>query len=388
MRPYQLRIPLPSFDDNIVVDILALEQLKVMPSGGTTHPEVFAELKSVFHLLESLGSARIEGNRTTVEELVDATVRGERDSPEALREIANIEDAMLWIERVFQLEHRADIDHAFLCELHRIVVKNLRTPAEGGEGDVKPGAFRAGDVRITGSSHVPPPGALLPAHIDELVRFINQTVEPSMELLRIAMAHHRFVHIHPFRNGNGRVVRLLTYAMLIRARFRVDAGRLINPTAVFCHDRQAYIQALSAADEGTDSALLEWCSFVIGGLRRELSTVHAMMDASTLIPQILLPTLQEAHRRALISATELKVLNDILTLQVVDASLFKAYYPGRSAASISQVIARYKRRGLIASMPTATSRRYVIRVASPLLLRPLIDVLDRAGYLPVRTGRV
>ncbi|MBK9184423.1 MAG: Fic family protein [Ignavibacteria bacterium] len=51
--------------------------------------------------------------------------------------------------------------------------------------------------------------------------------------MRIAIAHHRCAAIHPFRNGNGRVVRLLTYAMLIRDGYRIDQGRIINPTAVF-----------------------------------------------------------------------------------------------------------------------------------------------------------
>lgn len=380
---YALRIPTPSFHAPVVDDILALQQLKVQQLVGSTHPEIFFEIKGVFHVLESLGSARIEGNRTTIEELVEATVRGTRDATEAMREISNIEDAMNWIERVMRDDPVKRIDHAFLCELHRLVVKNLRSPHDGGEGDSRPGEFRAGNVRITGTTFVPPSGVELQPLIDELVAFINADLHAPTDLLRVAMAHHRFTHIHPFGNGNGRVVRLLTYAMLIRAGFRVDNGRLINPTAVFCLDRDAYMHALASADAGTESALLDWCTFVIGGLRRELTKIYRMLDAAILIPTILVPTLNEARDRQLISNTEHDVLIDVLAKQVADASVFKTHYPQRSPASLSQVIARYKQRRLIRPTPKPTSRRYVVQFTSALLLRPLIDVLDRAGYLPV-----
>jgi Fic family protein len=105
--------------------IVALERLKERVLSGTTHPGMFFQIKTVFHLLESLGSARIEGNRTTIDELIEATVQGERDSNEQLRQIANIEDAMTWIESAFHNEPDRIIDEGFLLELHRLVVNFL-----------------------------------------------------------------------------------------------------------------------------------------------------------------------------------------------------------------------------------------------------------------------
>jgi Fic family protein len=48
----------------------------------------------------------------------------------------------------------------------------------------------------------------------------SQTALPKYDLMKVALARHRFAWLHPFSNGNGRVVRLLTYAMLSGA----DAG--------------------------------------------------------------------------------------------------------------------------------------------------------------------
>lgn len=384
--PYPLLIPTLQYNSQIVQDILELEKLKVRRLSGTIHPAIFFEVKALFHLLESLGSARIEGNRTTIDDLVDSVVRGERDTTEQLREIANIEDAMSWIEDVFRREPQRRIDVAFILELHRLTVKNLRSPQEGGEGDVKPGTFRLGRVRISGASFIPPDGNEMPVLVDELVEFINEPQNALFDLLRAAIAHHRFAYVHPFRNGNGRVVRLLTYAMMVRSGYRVDDGRIINPTAVFCHDRTAYMTALAKADGGTEKDLLDWCSFVLSGLRRELTMVNNLLDKSVLIPQILVPALQESRTREIISQIEFRVLLDVLEHQVANAAVIQRRFPGKSASAVSQTIARFKQRGLITAYPNANSRRYIVNFTGALLFRPLINALDAAGYLPSLRG--
>ena len=54
--------------------------------------------------------------------------------------------------------------------------------------------------------------------------------------------HHRFVQIHPFPDGNGRVTRALVTWLLI------EHDHL--PIVVTRHDRNDYIDALEAADHG------------------------------------------------------------------------------------------------------------------------------------------
>ena len=48
------------------------------------------------------------------------------------------------------------------------------------------------------------------------------------------------------------------------------AQRILNPTAVFCNDREAYYNMLMEADTGTDAGLEAWCEYVLGGLKVEL----------------------------------------------------------------------------------------------------------------------
>jgi Fic family protein len=76
--------------------------------------------------------------------------------------------------------------------------------------------------------------------MDELFDFLRTEHDSKYDLIKIALAHHRFAWIHPFHNGNGRVVRLFTYALLIERGFNVRQGRVLNPSAVFCMNRDRY----------------------------------------------------------------------------------------------------------------------------------------------------
>ena len=66
----------PSFDSPLVDVLTELEHLRRLQLGGTTPPQVFFQLKRIFHMLESLGSARIEGNHTTLADYVESKLEG------------------------------------------------------------------------------------------------------------------------------------------------------------------------------------------------------------------------------------------------------------------------------------------------------------------------
>jgi len=61
-------------------------------------------------------------------------------------------------------------------------------------------------------------------------------------IIKAAWLHHRFVQIHPFADGNGRVARALTTLVMERDRWA--------PIVVDRHHRSAYLLALNAANEG------------------------------------------------------------------------------------------------------------------------------------------
>ncbi|MFH7611736.1 Fic family protein, partial [Pseudomonas syringae pv. tagetis] len=77
-----------------------LEHLRRLRREGDTPPELFYQLKSLFHALESLGSARIEGNHTTLAYYIDSKVGGKARATDQVREVANIERAMDYLDQI------------------------------------------------------------------------------------------------------------------------------------------------------------------------------------------------------------------------------------------------------------------------------------------------
>ena len=84
---YQLKLIEPSFDSSLTDLIIELDYLRKKPLGGSTHPRVFFQLKHIFHTLESIGSARIEGNNTTVAEYIETKLESNENISEGVREI-------------------------------------------------------------------------------------------------------------------------------------------------------------------------------------------------------------------------------------------------------------------------------------------------------------
>jgi Fic family protein len=325
-------------------------------------------------MLESLGSARIEGNHTTLADYVESSLEGIPSEAEQLREIANIEQAMDFIET--SIESGAAITEHLIRELHALTVRDLVR-----EGDDTPGAYRAGPVIIACSNHLPPEAIMVPGYMQELVNFINQNDPPKYDLIKVALAHHRFGWIHPFGNGNGRVVRLLTYALMIKYGFNVKAGgRVLNPTAVFCSDREQYYAMLSQADGGTQNDLEAWCTYVLQGILVELKKVDQLTRYEYLTHRILLPALSYSRSRGMITELEEAILVTTIGAGVAKASVLSKAMPGMNPTQRTYQIRKLVDRKMLQPIQP-NSRQYTIGFANSYLMRGVIHALSQENFI-------
>ncbi len=376
---YDLKLIEPAFGSELTDLIIELDYLRKKPLGGSTHPKVFFQLKHIFHTLESIGSARIEGNNTTIAEYIETKLVEMRNVPSSIREIQNIEKAMAFIE-----ENVKDypINRAFVSEMHKRIVDGLEPPPNG-EGDRTPGQYRKINLKINKSKHLPPEWLKVEEYMTELLDFIGRNESPKYDLLKAAIAHHRFVWIHPFGNGNGRTVRLLTYAMLVKTGFNVNVGRIINPTAIFCSDRNNYYNHLSEADSGEEKGILSWSEYVLKGLKEEIEKIDKLTDYDFLRKEILLPAINHSLERKYITDTEGKILRRVIDKQIIQAADVKEFFAGKVDAEVSRQIRKLIDKKMLVPEKEGT-RKYVIRFDNNYLLRGVIKLLGEKGFLPVR----
>ena len=375
-KHFDLRLVHPPFDSDLTGLIMDLDHLRKKILGGTTPPHIFFQIKNIFHIIESIGSARIEGNHTTLVEYIDYKIAPSPSSEtEPIIEIRNMESALDFIDK--NIDH-ISINRIFLSELHKQVVGGLTA-----EGSKNPGEYRQKEVKIAGARHLPPDYMQVNSYMEELFDFINHDDPSQFDLLKTAIAHHRFAWIHPFDNGNGRTVRLLTYAMLVKQGFKVHTGRIINPTAVFCSDRDKYYKNLARADIGDDERILNWCEYVLAGLKTEVDKVDRLTDYNYLLEKILKPTITFSLERKHITDIEAKILNVAIEKKegFKNADLNKVF-PKRIPSDISRLIRSLKENRMLSPLPNS-KRKYAINFDNNYLLRGVLFALDNEGFLPV-----
>lgn len=373
---FDLRVVEPTFSSALTDTIIELERLRSpRRKKSRVHPIIFTQLKSIFHTLESLGSVRVEGNNTTLSDIVEKTIDGtiKASKEEQIKEYCNNQQALDFIEK--NISEGVAIDKKFISEFHKIVVDGL-DPSQ--EGDYTPGQYRTTEVVIKNSLHRPPMAVKVPEYMDELIAFINSQRDQKYKLLATAVSHHRFAWIHPFRNGNGRTVRLLTYAMLMSQGFAVN--HILNPTAVFCNNRDAYYEVLAKADIGTDESILEWCEYVLQNLLEEIKKIDKLLDYDYLIPNILIPALNYAVDRKSINQEEFQILKLAIEKGEIKAGDMNAILKKEYHTQVSAYIRKLKNEGLLLEAP-GKQRSYVASFSNNHLLRGVIDTLRKNNFI-------
>jgi Fic family protein len=378
-RHYDLQLIVPDFRSPLTDLIIELYYLRRKKLTGCTYPIIFLQLKHIFHTLESIGSARIEGNNTTILEYIENKIAEAHAPNQGIREIENMEKTMSFIDENI---NNVTLNRIFVSELHKKVVEGLQPPPDG-ESDQTPGIYRSKSVSISRSAHKPPEPVQVEGYMEEFFSFINRQDEPKYDLLKVAIAHHRFLWIHPFTNGNGRAVRLLTYAMLVKGGVNVDVGRILNPTAVFCCNRRKYYRYLSLADTGKERGILSWCEYVLKGLRDEIEKIDHLLDYDYLKGGILLPAIRYSQERKFVTDIESKILKIAVEKQVMQAGDIKNLFEGKKPSEISRNISRLKEKKMLMPIEEGT-RKYVIRFDNNFLLRGIIKLLGDKGFLPIK----
>lgn len=378
MNKSTINIPDPDFGSDLNSIILDLEKLRTKKLGGEVSPHIFFQLKDIFQILETLGSARIEGNNTTLAEYVEKIIEQKAKKDESQKELENIEKAISFIEE--NTNENTKFSRIYVSELHKIVTKDL-TPPPKGEGSKNPGSLRSKNVKIKNVKHTPPDVAVLQEYFDNFIYFINKEYKEQYQLLMVALAHHRFAYIHPFDNGNGRMGRLLNYALLIKLGFQVKKGRIINPSSVFYTNRNKYYDKLAEADSLKDKGVLAWAEYFLFGLKNEIEKIDSLLKKEYVKEKILLPAIDFALDRENITEKEYKILKYLIGKENMAMKSEELSNLGISdSVQKSRIMRRLKDKKIIKPIEKG-GRIYTVMFANNYLLRGVIKSLEREGFV-------
>jgi Fic family protein len=242
--------------------------------------------------------------------------------------------------------------HRRFCELLPGSLLSVDEPGTHERLQVVPGALRHRDVRV--GRHVP----ISPGAVPRFLARFEQTyslVGKTDAILAAAAAHHRLLWIHPFLDGNGRVARLMSHAMLLES---LDTGAVWSVARGLARSEAAYKGHLAECDlprrndlDGrgnlSEEALASFTQFFLETCIDQVTFMESLMQPARLRTRIM----HWAEEETRMSLLPPKVGT------VLEAVLYRGELPraevaellGRTPRHARRIISELLKRGVLAS---------------------------------------
>ena len=205
--------------EDLAVDLIS----KAKSLSSKLHPILNQSLAKLVRSMNCYYSNLIEGHNTHPRDIEKALAKDFSKDPEK-RNLQLEAKAHITVQEMIDEGDYWGIENLmsqeFICKIHLefysllpIELCKIMNLDSGKELLVTPGKFRTKDVSV--GRHLAPRGANLNAFMDRFREaYSSQHFSRIEQVIAIAASHHRLLWVHPFYDGNGRVARLFSHAVL------------------------------------------------------------------------------------------------------------------------------------------------------------------------------
>lgn len=268
---------------------------------------------------EAVLSSKLEGTHATIEDFVNYDAGNAVSvSKDEMQEIMNYRSALFYaLEKMSTIsddseegKHKLPLSTRLIKSMHRILLDNVRGQTKS------PGEFKTEQNYIGNTNEItftPLPAELTSEYMSNLEQYIHY--DEIDLLVQAALLHCQFEMIHPFKDGNGRIGRLLIPLFLYYREI------LPVPTfymsAFFEKDRNMYLEKLSAVSQNNDYAT--WIKYFLEGViqQAEINAHKAMIMLdyyntfkniclSDMSSKYAIPLLDEIFKRPMFKAKQIQ----------------------------------------------------------------------------------
>ena len=357
-------------DDDILPLIAEANQL-----AGRIHPILRESIGDLVRSMNCYYSNLIEGHDTHPRD-IDRALANDFSSEPKKRDLQKEAVAHIHVQRLIDNGRDPDAwpaSAAYASWLHEEFCSRLPpemlfvTDEKTGERlTIVPGAWRKRDVDV--GRHVPP------AHEDLarfMARFDTAYGSPPLSKMRqiqtVGAVHHRFLWIHPFLDGNGRVARLMSHALFKRLGIGTSLWSVARGLA---RDDARYKSLLAQADqprEGdldgrgnlTQRGLIDFCKFFLIQSVDQIRFMSELLEPATLLMRIEIYIEEEVRAKRLLRGSFAVLREAVMSGEVARSKI--PTLTGYEERSARNVTAGLVERGLL----TAETHRAPLRLAFP-----------------------
>jgi len=228
---------------------------------------------------EAYYSSHIEGAVTSLEvALLHLNKPSRKDyGDESLQMIVNNRDALEYIRG----QNANPFSYKMICGLHKILIRNTHK-----QRPITVGEYRKGPIYVVDSQgqvvYEGPSASKVMLMMDAYIQWMNSASEIH-PLIKAALVHLYFVHVHPFDDGNGRSARALSNLYLMKQDYQFI--NFLAPSDYFDHHRSEYYRAIQNA-EAHDSDATFFIHYYLTALAEQLKDVQTEIEKETKVRDI------------------------------------------------------------------------------------------------------
>jgi Fic family protein len=213
-----------------------------------------------FSISFTYNTQRIEGSTLTLRETADLLAEGIAPSNKPMRDVKEAEAHQRLFFEI--LKYKPDLSLKSVCQWHKKMFEETK-PAIAGR-------IRDYQVRIGGSKFIPPRPEAITLLLREFFSWYKKNKGELNPVELSALVHLKFVTIHPFGDGNGRISRLMMNYVL---------GKLGYPMLDIAYgERRSYYNALERSQiRQNDVIFLQWF------MKRYFKTYKKFLTRTTLV---------------------------------------------------------------------------------------------------------
>jgi Fic family protein len=363
----------PEEDEHALDDVAVALIAEANQLAGRIHPILREAVGDLVRSMNCYYSNLIEGHDTHPRD-IDRALANDFSMEPKKRELQKEAVAHIHVQQLIDSESDPDAWpasatyalwlHEVFCSLLPLEMQWVADPTNNERLPLSPGKWRTRDVIV--GRHLPPAPADLPRF---MARFDLAYRAPPLTRLRqiqaVGAVHHRFLWIHPFLDGNGRVARLMSHALFKRLGIGTSLWSVARGLA---REETQYKTLLAQADgpraggrDGrgnlTQRGLVEFCKFFLERSLDQIRFMSGLLEPDTLLTRIEIHVEEEIRARRLQKGSFAVLREAVLAGEVQRSKIpMLTGYEERGARNVTAALID---RGML----TAVSHRAPLRLA-------------------------
>lgn len=281
-RKFDHRITNP--EPHIVALLAEIDEVKgQFRAGLRMTPQAITSLRQSVLVTSAGASTRIEGAKLTDEE-VEKIMRGLSVSKFSDRDTQEVQGYLETLQNVFDSYQTLPLRESMIQSLHNQLLK-YSTKDDTHRGGYKRKENTVGILDEKGNvariMFETTKAFLTPKEMQELVDWTSDTLEKNRfhPLLTIANFVVEFLKIHPFEDGNGRLSRVLTNLLLLRAGY--SFVQYVSHEQIVERRKDEYYLALRKSQETFSTekdTIAPWLNFFLSVIKEQATKAVSYLE--------------------------------------------------------------------------------------------------------------